>query len=159
VFNSDSANIATVGKITDQKHWQDVFNTLKVPDDKHKEFEDAFWGGDRVDQTLIQFLRELRPGRKTGLLSNAWSNARAMLTDKYKCMDAFDVSVFSFEVGMAKPDPAIYYLILDKMEVQPQEAIFVDDFPENIRAAADLGIHAIQFKGAEQALADIRKLL
>lgn len=159
VFDTDSAKIATIGKISDETHWQTVFTALNVPSEKQNKFVDAFWQGDRCDQTLVQFLRDLRPRYKTGLLSNAWSNARDMLTYKYNCIDAFDVSIFSFEVGLAKPDPAIYRLILNRMQVQPAEAIFVDDFSENVSAANEVGIHAIQFKNHDQVLAEIQALL
>jgi putative hydrolase of the HAD superfamily len=67
--------------------------------------------------------------------------------------------VFSCEVGLAKPDPAIYNLVLRLCSTQPEEAIFVDDFVENIEAANALGIHGILFKNAKQAMADVRDLL
>jgi putative hydrolase of the HAD superfamily len=82
-----------------------------------------------------------------------------MLTKKYACIDAFDVSMFSYEVGMAKPDPSIYYLILNRLHVAPSEAIFVDDFSANIQAASEVGIHAVHFLNREQAIAEIRGLL
>ncbi len=159
VFDSDSARIATVGKTTEEEHWQSIFAALNVPTEKQQAFTDAFWRGDRFDRELVQFLRDLRPQYKTGLLSNAWSGARAMLTDTYQCIDAFDVSMFSCEVGLAKPDPAIYSLLLERMQVAPGEAIFLDDFERNILAANALGIHGVQFKSREQAIAEMRQLL
>ncbi len=159
VFDSESAKIATVGKITHEAHWQNTFASLKVPENKQHEFEEMFWAGDRCDQSLVNFLRNLRPQYKTGLLSNAWSNAREMLTKKYECIDAFDVSMFSFEVGLAKPDLAIYRLILDRLQVKPDEAIFVDDFIANIEAANELGIHSIHFINRNQTISEICNLL
>lgn len=159
VFDSESAKIATIGKIDTREHWQSVFNLLKVPAEKQKAFEDAFWHGDQLDQSLVQFLRSLRPQYKTALLSNAWSEARDKLTIQYPCIDVFDIAVFSFEVGMAKPDPEIYHLVLERIGVKPEAAIFLDDFLINIQSASEVGIHAIHFHSAAQAMEEIRKLL
>jgi putative hydrolase of the HAD superfamily len=65
VFDSESAKIATVGKIADEVHWQNTFTSLHVPADKQTQFEQMFWAGDRCDQNLVQFLRDLRPQYKT----------------------------------------------------------------------------------------------
>jgi glucose-1-phosphatase len=159
VFESPSAMIATVGKISERDHWRTVLDGLKVPEEQRLSFEEAFWQGDALDQTLIDFLRTQKNQRKTALLSNAWSGTRATLTDKHPCLDAFHVSVFSCEVGLAKPDPAIYSLILQQMKVEPVNSIFVDDNEKNILAAAAMGIHAIRFQSTAQALGQIQKLL
>jgi HAD superfamily hydrolase (TIGR01509 family) len=50
-------------------------------------------------------------------------------------------------------------LILQKLKVLPEEAIFVDDFPENIEGANALGIHGIQFNSREQAISEVDQLL
>jgi glucose-1-phosphatase len=159
VFNSPSALEATVGKISDRQHWTNVWAELKVPEAEQAACENAFWAGDAVDQKLIGFLRTQRGKYISALLSNAWPSAREALTNHYRCMDAFDVSVFSYEVGLAKPDPAIYRVILDRVGVKAEEAIFVDDVMENILAANALGIHGIQFRGTDDALAKIAELL
>lgn len=159
VFDSPSAKVATVGQISEREHWKEVFASLKVSPEDEQAFQDAFWAGDSCDEGLIQFLRDFRPHIKTGLLSNAWSGAREMLTHKYKVIDAFDTSIFSFEVGMAKPDPAIYHYILDLMQVKPEEAIFLDDFERNILAANQVGIHGVRFVNRDQAMKDIIAIL
>jgi epoxide hydrolase-like predicted phosphatase len=69
----------------------------------------------------------------------------------------FDETVFSAEVGMAKPDARIYQLILNRLGVEPQEAVFVDDFIENVEGARHLGLHAIHFKNSPQALAALQE--
>ncbi|MEA5077392.1 MAG: HAD family phosphatase [Anaerolineaceae bacterium] len=159
VFDSPTAKVATVGQISEREHWQEVFAMLNVRPEDEQAFQDAFWAGDRIDRGLVKFLSDFRPHYQTGLLSNAWSGARDMLTQKYQAIDAFDTSIFSFEVGMAKPDPAIYHYILDLMQVKPEEAIFLDDFERNIIAANQVGIHGVRFLNREQAMRDILALL
>lgn len=159
VFSSDSGTRATLGEITEEEHWQIIARQLNLSTDESKRFQNKFWQGDRLDQSLVDFIRSLKPSYTTGLLSNAWNGARRVLTKSKPCIDAFHVSVFSCEVGLAKPDPAIYRYIIRLCGIEPNEAIFVDDFIENINAANDLGIHGIQFKSAGQAIQDVNRLL
>ena len=159
VFENETARLATVGKIPETAHWKAVCNTLKVPMEQIKSFEDDFWKVDSLDSELIDFLDSLRPKIKTALLSNAWNGARQALLNRHACRDVFDVSIFSYEVALAKPDPEIYKLILKRMNVKATEAIFLDDNLQNIESAAALGIHAIHFHSAAQAMEEIRKLL
>jgi epoxide hydrolase-like predicted phosphatase len=76
-----------------------------------------------------------------------------------KLDDVFDAMTISAETGVAKPDALIYRMALDKLGVQPAEAVFVDDMPTNIDAAKALGMHGILFKNTEQTIADIKSLL
>lgn len=159
VFESDSGRSATLGKIAEESHWKTIGDQLHLAPETLKEFQKQFWAGDRLDVELADFIRNLKSRYTTALLSNAWTNARHVLTTSKPCIDAFHVAVFSCEVGLAKPDPDIYYLILRLCSTQPDEAIFVDDFVENIEAANRLGIHGILFKNAKQAMAEVTAVL
>lgn len=159
VFNTPSADQATVGKISQQEHWLNTGRSFGLQEDEIARFEEMFWAGDRCDHDLVGFIRSLKPRLKTGLLSNAWMGTRDMLKNRYDCLDAFDVAVFSYEVGLAKPDPRIYRVILDKLALAPAETVFVDDFSENVTAAGALGIHAVHFKNREQTIQDVNSLI
>lgn len=159
VFNSTSGKLATLGKIEEEAHWRDIGGQLRISPVTLKEFRDKFWQGDRLDYELADFIRKLKSAYTTALLSNAWTNARKVLTKTKPCIDAFHVAVFSCEVGLAKPDPSIYNLVLRLCSTEPEEAIFVDDFVENIEAANQLGIHGVLFKNASQAIEEVTALL
>ena len=159
VFDSDSGRMATLGKIEEQAHWKTIGDKLHLGPETLIQFQEKFWAGDRLDYELADFIRKLKPSFTTGLLSNAWTNARHVLTTSKPCIDAFHVAVFSCEVGLMKPDPAIYKTILRLCSTEPEEAIFVDDFAINIEAANNLGIHGILFKSASQAMTDVMALL
>lgn len=159
VFNTDSAIQATFGKISQEEHWVSVCNLLNIPEEKQLHFQEEFWRGDSLDHELIDFLGTLRPERRTGLLSNAWSGTREMLSVKYHCRDVFDVEVFSYEIHLAKPDKAIYEYILARLQTAPQETIFLDDNEENIISACEMGIQGIRFRTHDQAIRDIQALL
>jgi len=159
VFNSPSAQKATIGLISEIDHWKSIADTLGLPYERIQGFQDRFWADDAVDKKLIDFIKSLNRKYKTGLLSNAWSGARQALNQRNACDTVFQYSLFSYEVRLRKPDPQIYKRMLALMEVKPAEAIFVDDLAENIQGANNEGIHGIHFLTTEQAIADVNRLL
>jgi len=159
VFQSDTAQKATVGAIDELVHWDFLAQHFNLSMEDMIKFWDEFWGGDFLDKDLLEYARNLKEVYPIGLLSNAWNGARDFLIRKYGFLDIFDVSVFSAEVKMAKPDPSIYQWILNAMHVTAGETIFVDDFIENIEAAQDLGFKTVHFKQTEQAILEIETIL
>lgn len=159
VFDTDTAIQATLGELTTEEHWENVRRSLGFSADELSEVADYFWGGDSIDIELVDYIRSLRPQYKTGLLSNAWDDLRHYLENVWKIADAFDEIIISAEVGVAKPDPRIYQITLNRLGVRATEAIFVDDFPTNVEAASQLGIHAVRFQSTSQTLHDVEALL
>ena len=70
-----------------------------------------------------------------------------------------DEMIISAEEGIVKPDERIYQIALDKLGVEPEETVFLDDLRVNVEAARQLGIKAVQFFNPSQAISDIRALL
>jgi epoxide hydrolase-like predicted phosphatase len=159
VFDSQSAHQAMKGEITTEEHWEQVRKTLGLSKEQYPQVPMEFWGGDKLDESLVNYLRELRPRYKTALLSNAWDDLRQMIEDIWKFADAFDQIVISAEVGLVKPERPIYEKVLSDLEVKPAEAVFVDDFPENVAGAEAVGLAAIRFTSPDQVLRDLEKLL
>jgi putative hydrolase of the HAD superfamily len=158
VFNSQAASDATVGAVREPAVWDHVRAVLNLSPAQTAEMKQLFYSGDRLDQALLDYIRAARPALKTGLLSNALSNARDFFTLECNIAGLFDEIVISAEVGVRKPDPQIYHIALQKLAVHPEEAVFVDDFIENIRAAEALGLKAVWFRSTAQAVAEIDKL-
>ena len=97
-------------------------------------------------------------GIKTGLLSNMpWDLVKYVRTN-CPWMENFSFKTLSAEVGMIKPDPAIYQHTLDGLGVSAAEALFIDDREPNVRAARALGICAIQFRSITQLKQDLDTL-
>uniref|UniRef100_A0A4W5JRY1 Aminoglycoside phosphotransferase domain-containing protein n=1 Tax=Hucho hucho TaxID=62062 RepID=A0A4W5JRY1_9TELE len=82
-------------------------------------------------------------GLKTAVLSN---NFLQLNGDPFLPLDhsLFDVIVESCREGLSKPDPRIYHLCLNRLGVSAHEAVFLDDLELNVKAAAQLGMHAIK---------------
>ena len=62
-------------------------------------------------------------------------------------------------VGCRKPDPRIYQLTLERVELEPEQCIFIDDMQINVDAANELGLHAVHFRETAQARAEVHSLL
>jgi putative hydrolase of the HAD superfamily len=159
VFDSPSAQQASRGELTVSQHWEAVRQALGLPEAEIDRLSQEFWTGDRLDAELVDYLRSLRPRYRTALLSNAWDDLRGYLTDHWGIADTFDELIISAEVGVTKPDPGIYHLALERLGVEPEEAVFVDDFKENIDAARALSMHAVHFQSRPQALVELESLL
>jgi epoxide hydrolase-like predicted phosphatase len=159
VFNGPTGLPAALGQITAEQHWSSVAQSLQIAEAQIPAFQDAFWGGDRMDSRLVDHIRSLKGRYRTALLSNAWTDLREYLENRWKISDAFDLMIISAEVGFAKPDQRIYQLILERLQVPAQAAIFIDDMAENVRAAQLLGLKGIHFRSADQALTELEQTL
>lgn len=155
---NSSAAKASVGEITEEEHWLNVMKLLKQPASEYERIRDEFFGGDVIDHEILDFLRSIKPKYKVGLISNAWSGLRDYIV-REKFDDVFDHMVISAEVGVAKPDAKIYHIALEQLQVQADEAVFVDDFIENIEACEELGMEAIHFKNSKSAIQQLKELL
>ena len=158
VFGSESSRQASVGIISEEQHWQNAVRALDLPESEIPRIIEIFFAGDQIDHALVGFMRSLRPATKVGLISNAWSGLREWILD-HKFDDTFDYMTMSAEVGFAKPDARIYLHALEKLNVRPEEAIFVDDMPANVEGAKALGMRGVLFKSSQQAIADVKSLL
>ncbi len=158
VFASESSRLASTGAIPEEAHWQACAEALGVTRQEMDAIGQEFFAGDVIDTGLLDTIRSLRPQYKIGLISNAWSGLRVYIT-RNGFADIFDHMVISAEVGMMKPDPQIYYHALEQFGVIPQEAVFLDDFEENITGAQAIGMNAIHFTDPRQAIQQLKSML
>lgn len=160
VFWGESGSEAQLGKKSYENHSRDVLMLLGLSWSELTQFEQEFWGGDEIDNGLIETIRQLhQDGLKTGILSNAFSNLRALLVSDWQISDAFDTVVISAEVGLVKPDPRIYQLILKSLGVSPEQAVFIDDSSENIEAARSLSMSGILFTSPKAVTSELEQLI
>lgn len=156
VFDSPAAAQATLGRVPAEAVWAHVQERFGLDADELARLRADFWAGDRLDETLVAFMRSLRPAFKIGILSNAWSDGRHIIAERFGLAHAVDDIVVSAEVGIAKPDARIFRLAAARLGVEPDQAIFVDDFPANIEGARAVGMYAVHFKHPDQAMAEVR---
>ena len=97
-----------------------------------------------------------RAGIRTGLLSNSWGEGRYQ-RDRFA--ELFDAVVISGEVGLRKPEPAIYTLAASSIGVAPEACVFVDDLYHNLEPARELGMATVLHSDVEQTTAELEELL
>lgn len=91
-------------------------------------------------------------------LSN-WAMEKFLpVRERYALFDVFDAYVISSEVKMAKPDPRIFTLLLEKIGRRAEECLFIDDAEKNIAVARELNFQTIHFQSPEQLARELRAL-
>lgn len=159
IFSSDSSIQSEEGALSDVEHWHNVMRHFGQPVGDYLALYDEYFAGDFIDQRLLDFAASLKPRYTLGLLSNAWDNARTLLSQRFNFLDRFDVSIFSYEVKARKPDPAIYHAMLERVGAAPGEALFIDDVQENVAGAQAVGMRALQFTGTDAVINAISAVL
>ena len=120
-----------------------------------------------MDKMLVQFeysipwIKELKErGYRIYILSN-WSKPAydACQNTALSFLPLVDGVVFSYKEFVIKPDKKIYEIICDRYDINPAEAVFLDDSEANIISAREFGLHAIHFKSYEQGRKELEELL
>jgi putative hydrolase of the HAD superfamily len=159
VFESEAAARASVGEVTTAEMWQYIGERLQLDDKQCRQLQADFFRGDNLNIELLEFAEALQPRYRLAILSNAWSDARRVFSQVYGLDAIFETMIISAEIGLAKPDPRIYHLAVERLDARPEEAIFLDDRLENIEAAQAVGLRAVHFRDNAQAIAEMRAYL
>jgi FMN phosphatase YigB (HAD superfamily) len=77
----------------------------------------------------------------------------------YGFEDLVDVIIYSHECGMSKPDPGIYALACERLQAEPAQLVFLDNYEPCVVGARQAGIHAVLYQDNAQAITDIGNLL
>jgi len=137
------------GEVTPAAYWKSVARDAgkKVDAFTIERLEDLdvdMW--DTPEERLLEWAQTLQAnGYKTALLANSHPRLVAHLRRNRPWLRVFDVCVFSSEVRLIKPDPAIFRHTLEKLGVDAPGVLFIDDRFSNITVARTLGIEAIRF--------------
>lgn len=112
------------------------------------------------NDALIDYIAELKKrGYKIGLLSNIASNwiRESLLTPAEQ--ELFDEMLFSYEVGLAKPDPRMFILMCERLRVSTHEAVMIDDVKNYCEAAKAEGLQAVTYAGLQDLKQQLEPLL
>jgi putative hydrolase of the HAD superfamily len=113
--------------------------------------------GLRLEEGMIEAVRRAHDsGLKTALCSNSWG---VELYPRQILDEICDVVVISGEVGIRKPDPAIFEMTCQKLGVPAEASIFVDDHPGHLKAAQEAGMTTVLHREPAQSIAELEDLL
>jgi epoxide hydrolase-like predicted phosphatase len=151
----------SIGTITEHDVHQAVRERLGLDEPQLEAFMADLWREylGTANTELIEYVRQLRPRYRTGILSNSFVGAREREQAAYGFEDLVDEIVYSHESGMNKPDPRIYALVCERLDVRPEETVFMDDADRCVEGALRADLHAIRFQDNAQAIGEVEKLL
>ncbi len=149
---------AEIGLASRAAVWAEVARRFSLTLTDAAILEEDYFSGSEWNVQLIDYARSLRANYTTGIITNVWPDARAAVKD-WVNDEVFDDLIFSAEVGLAKPDRRIYELALDRLHVNPAEAVFIDDGQGNVEAAQAIGMQGIRFENTEQTIVEIERYL
>jgi putative hydrolase of the HAD superfamily len=150
-----------LGQITEdevRRHWQ---RRLGLTDDQVAELMADYWRWyvGSLDQTLVDWFASVRGrGLKAGILSNSGPGAREA-ERHWGFEEMTDDLVYSHEVGLAKPDPAVYALAAARLGVEGSEIAFLDDVAANVAAARAAGWHAVLHEDTGRSIAELERII
>ena len=105
---------------------------------------------------MVAWQRKLKAaGIRTAILSNMGDSVLESIKREFRWIDEFDVLVWSYQLHLAKPDPAIYRYALERLATRPEETLFIDDKLVNVEAAQALGMKALEFTTVERLREDL----
>ncbi len=114
------------------------------------------FGGLKPDEAMIGAVRASRAaGVKTGLISNSWG----LGIYERAPVDLFDATVISGDVGLHKPQPEIYLLACERLGVEPDDTVFVDDLRENVEGAEAVGMTGVLHRDSAKTITRLEELL
>jgi epoxide hydrolase-like predicted phosphatase len=159
LFRSDPEAVALLRQLERGELAEDEFSPrfarmLGVKD--HQGMVDRLFAGMRPDDEMSAAVRRARDaGIRTVLVSNSWSTDHY---DRALLAELFDEIVISAEVGLHKPERAIFELAAERAGVPPAECVLVDDLRENCAGAEAVGMAAVLHRGAEGTIRELERL-
>lgn len=143
------------GKITEAEHFEHIakhFNILLTKEQAEKDLRKI-----EIINDVWLIINKLEGKYKLAILSDQGKLGAKIREEALQLSKRFDPILYSCDVGVNKPDPKIFKLFLEKINLPANECIFIDDFEENIEAARKEGMEAILFKDPEQLKQDLIK--
>ena len=113
------------------------------------------WYVGELNTEIADYFQRLRPRFRTAILSNAAAGGRREEDRRYGFAKMADVLVYSYDVGIEKPDQRIFEITCERLGVRPSEVVFLDDLEVNVVAARRVGMRAVLFQNATQAISEV----
>ncbi len=165
-INSENPDMNAWAKFESNSITIDEFNDLFLDEAKAKGFD--IKGRDiikllkgSIRKNMVSFLRELKSDFKLGCITNNVKSSSEENTDNEtkEAMSIFDHVIESSIVGIRKPNPEIYMMSCDALNVSPDQCIYLDDLGINLKPARELGMTTIKVIKPEDAIQEVRNLL
>jgi putative hydrolase of the HAD superfamily len=144
-----------------QTYWQTVARDTGVEFSAQQivqllEVDARMWGN--LNPAMIAWIPRIKAaGFRLGILSNMGHGVLQYLRPRFSWLEQFDQLTWSCDLGVVKPDPAIYLHTIRKLNVKPEQALFIDNLQKNIVGAEAVGLNAALFENVEQLQSDLAR--
>jgi putative hydrolase of the HAD superfamily len=144
-----------------QSYWQTVARDTAVEFTPRQivqllEVDARMWMN--LNPAMIAWIPRIKAaGFRLGILSNMGHGVLQFMRPQFSWLDQFDQLTWSCDLGVVKPDPAIYLHTIKKLKVKPEQALFIDNLQKNIVGAEEVGLRAALFENVEQLQRDLAR--
>jgi epoxide hydrolase-like predicted phosphatase len=160
LFRDDPSALALLRRLEVGELDEDEFSEQFAPllgVERHEGLVDRLFAGMQPEEEMLTALRRARAGGvRTALVSNSWGRGRY---DREAFPELFDGVVISGEVGLHKPQPEIFRLAAERVELEPSQCVFVDDLRENCAGAEAVGMVSVLHRDAAKTVERLEELL
>jgi epoxide hydrolase-like predicted phosphatase len=132
---------------------------IAVATDKTVEEVNRMYETEKIDPRVTGLIHEIHQNYKTALLTNAHHEFIDDILQDNNLSQIFDEVVVSSRIGIVKPDPRIFAYVLNKLGIEANDAVYIDDLERHVSAASDLGMEALLFQNFEQCKQDLDRVL
>lgn len=141
----DLIELLDTGQISAQEFYLKIVSLTKA-NLTFEAFREAYCDVFSPNYPVIEILKKAKTSCRLILLSNTDCLRFAFIQQRFPEAMIFDSLVLSYQVGLMKPHPQIYRLALQVAQVDPPEAVFIDDLEENVQMAEALGLATILYR-------------
>ena len=148
-----------LGQLHGDSYWREFAKSSHVPLSEAQianliQLDVSMWT--ETDPVMIDWARRIRKaGFLVAILSNMGKEIRHHMDQNFPWLETFQQHTWSYELGISKPNAAIYAYTLEKLGVSAEQALFIDDLAENVRGAQAVGLHGIVFTTPAQLQTDL----
>lgn len=146
---------AKVNEISSKSFWENISTYLGI---ECEVFRKDFTDGYMFRPEVLDLVKSLKKEYMLGLLSNHIEDWLEEIIREHNLDDVFDVIVASYQSRLEKPGIGIYKEIVEKLGVDANECIYIDDLEQNLPPAQELGMTTILFRDLEQLKRDLSTL-
>ncbi|WP_438873708.1 HAD family hydrolase [Streptomyces alkaliterrae] len=146
-----------VGAVSEREVHDQVAARLRLDAGRVEAFMADLWAEylGTPNGELIAYVRSLRSRCRLGILSNSFVGARERETAAYRFDELVEEIVYSHEIGICKPDERAFRMTCARLDVRPEDCLFIDDAAANVAAAQKVGMRAHVFRDNAAAVARI----
>ncbi|MDD5086471.1 MAG: HAD family phosphatase [Candidatus Nanoarchaeia archaeon] len=158
IFNTGMHSRLEIGKISPSSFFEKIIKDLGIDINKNNFFDLFSRKLFQEIKTTFSLIKKLKKNYKVALLSNTNKIDFDYVMKKSELFPLFDSVTLSFEVGYKKPEKQIYLDALKKLNLKPDECVYIDDIKEYSDAASRLGLHGIHYTSHEKLVKELKKL-